>query len=67
MRALLTTEDVAALLTVKPQSVRRWRTRGYGPPVLKVGGAVRYRVEDVEAWLERQTESSSSSTSRRSA
>ena len=30
------------------------RQTGEGPPYLKIGHAVRYRDEDVDAWLEQQ-------------
>ena len=32
------------------QTVRAWRTTGYGPRGFKVGRLVRYRLEDVLAW-----------------
>jgi len=31
--------------------VRRWRHRKTGPTYIKAGACVRYRREDVEAWL----------------
>jgi len=33
------------------QTLRRWRLQRRGPRFLKLGGAVRYRVRDVESWL----------------
>ena len=32
--------------------VRRWRLLNQGPRFLKIGAAVRYRREDVDAWLD---------------
>jgi len=32
--------------------MRRWRLQRKGPRYIKVGAAVRYRNEDVRAWLE---------------
>lgn len=52
---LLTTEEVAELLQVSPELVRQWRSRGEGPRSYKLSpgrsGTVRYRREDVDAWL----------------
>jgi excisionase family DNA binding protein len=48
---LLTPEKVAAYLQIPRQTLYAWRTRGRGPRSLKVGRHVRYRREDVEAWL----------------
>lgn len=50
-RALLTVDDVAQYLGVKPNTVYAWRVRKEGPRAVKVGRAVRYRLEDVDAWL----------------
>ena len=49
---LLTTGEVAKLLRVSEQHVRRLRVRKQGPPSIKLpSGSIRYRVEDVEAWI----------------
>lgn len=50
--ALLTDEQVGERLTVSPSTLRHWRSRGEGPPYVKLGGRlVRYRWADVEAWM----------------
>lgn len=49
--ALLTTEDVAELCNVPIATVRKWRYEGTGPTACKLGRHVRYRREDVEAWI----------------
>lgn len=36
--------------SLSPRSLERWRWRGEGPPFLKVGGRVLYRLEDIEAY-----------------
>jgi excisionase family DNA binding protein len=51
---LLSVEDVADYLGVPVATVRRWRYVGDGPRSLKVGRHVRYRREDVDAWLDAQ-------------
>lgn len=48
---LLTTEEVADLLRVPVTTVYNWRTRGEGPPGLRVGRHIRFRREDVDAWI----------------
>jgi len=48
---LLTEQDVAKLLHVSLASLRRWRLLDRGPRFIKVGALVRYRPEDLEAWL----------------
>lgn len=50
-RALSETE-VAERLGVSPFTVRAWRRRGHGPRFMKMGRAVRYRPEDIDAYKE---------------
>jgi predicted DNA-binding transcriptional regulator AlpA len=55
MTKLLTTAQVAELLTVPAETVRYWRYVDTGPKWFKVGPrAVRYREADVLEWLEGQ-------------
>lgn len=49
---LLNEFDVARVTGLSVASVRRWRLFKQGPRYLKIGAAVRYRAEDVQAWLE---------------
>lgn len=37
-----------------PRTLQRWRRHGYGPPHLRIGGAVFYRVGDIREFEERQ-------------
>jgi excisionase family DNA binding protein len=53
--ALLTTDDAAALLGVPSRTVEDWRLRRMGPPYVRLGRHVRYRREDLVAWLEENT------------
>jgi len=48
---LLKETEVAMRLAVSLASLRRWRVDGRGPRFIKLGASVRYRVQDVEAWL----------------
>lgn len=52
---LLTPQELADRLNVPLNTVRKWRSIRTGPPVLKVGRHLRYRPEDVQAWLNEQT------------
>ncbi|MEO8592308.1 MAG: helix-turn-helix domain-containing protein [Candidatus Solibacter sp.] len=52
LEKLLKEHDVAGVTGLSVASVRRWRLDGKGPKYLKIGSAVRYRPEDVAAWLE---------------
>ncbi len=51
MRELLTEKQVAALLRVTVKALQAWRGRGGGPPFVKMGRCVRYRLEDLEAFV----------------
>ncbi len=51
MYTLLTEEEVAKQLHVSVASLRRWRLERRGPQFIKVGSLVRYRPEEIEAWL----------------
>ncbi|WP_435062054.1 helix-turn-helix transcriptional regulator [Amycolatopsis thermoflava] len=51
---LLSIEDLADYLGVPKGTLYQWRTKGYGPPGRRVGKYVRYRPEDVDAWIEQQ-------------
>lgn len=47
----LTKDEAAAVLSIHPYTLKRWRMRGYGPQAVKVGGRVRYRLSDIQHWL----------------
>lgn len=50
----LTTEQVAEYLGVPAPSVRQWQYRGKGPRSYKIGRHRRYRMSDVDTWVEQQ-------------
>ena len=52
LQSLLNEFDVAHITGLSVASVRRWRLLRQGPKYLKIGAAVRYRTEDIRAWLE---------------
>ena len=51
LQSLLTTTEVASRLGIARKTLENWRVEGYGPPYLKIRKYVRYRPEDVDAWL----------------
>lgn len=51
---LLTDRQVAELLAVSPDTVRRWAARGE-LPCIRLGRLLRFRPSDVDAWLRRRT------------
>jgi len=51
IETLLNEHDVARIAGLSVASVRRWRLLRQGPKYLKLGSAVRYKAEDVSAWL----------------
>lgn len=46
----LSESEAAERLGVSPFTVRAWRRRGHGPRFMKMGRAVRYRPEDIDAY-----------------
>ena len=49
--SLLNERQVARVIGMSVASLRRWRLLRHGPRYLKISSAVRYRPEDVTAWL----------------
>ena len=49
---LLTDDQVFQLFGVKPKTLANWRCKGAGPAFVKVGHQVRYRPEDLKAFLD---------------
>ncbi len=55
---MLTTDQAAAVLNVHPSTLEKGRQShraGLFPPYVKIGKAVRYRLADLEAWLDANT------------
>lgn len=55
---LLGPDEVAAFLGVPLRTIYRWRSRREGPRGYRVGRHVRYRLDDVERWLEDRSDAS---------
>jgi excisionase family DNA binding protein len=53
---LLTVKELAEYLAVPLGTIYGWRYRGIGPVGFRVGRHVRFRLSDVERWIEAQLE-----------
>lgn len=63
--AIMNTEEAAQYVRLGKPTLERFRISGEGPLYAKLGGAVRYRRADLDAWLEsRLTRSTSDSADR---
>lgn len=52
MSELMTLEQFAAVMNVSVNTVRYWRSIGYGPKSARIGRRVVYRRVDVDAWVD---------------
>lgn len=53
---LLTAAELADELRVEIDTIYHWNYRGTGPRRIRVGGGIRYRRSDVDAWLDARTQ-----------
>ncbi len=60
---LLTTAELCLWLRRSKQWAEIGRSKGYGPPFVKIGHAVRYRKADVLQWLRQNTVTSTAAYS----
>lgn len=56
MARFLTTKESAELLNLRPSTLEAWRCRGGGPRYVRMGSAIRYRMEDLETFVEASLE-----------
>jgi len=49
---LLNTEQVASYIGLAKQTITELRVKGGGPKFCKIGRAVRYKREDLDAWID---------------
>ena len=63
-KELLTPADLAKFLDMSEASLARWRSEGGGPSYIKLRGGrtgfIRYRVRDIEKFLELSARASTS-------
>ncbi len=55
---LWTIEEVAECLAMSVQTLYGWRCRRYGPPSYRIGNKVRYRPDEVRAWVDQNVAAS---------
>lgn len=60
MHDLLDTKAVGRIIGVAEITLRKWRMGGFGPPFIKLGSNVRYRLSDVDHWLSTRVAASTS-------
>jgi excisionase family DNA binding protein len=53
---LLTEAEAAEYLSVSHSTIIRWRKQRKGPAVTRLAGIVRYSVDELDAFIERNTE-----------
>ena len=49
---IMTTAEAAEYVRLGKPTLERFRVTGEGPHYCKLGGAVRYRKSDLDAWLD---------------
>ena len=59
----LTQGKLADRWQISPRTLERWRWLGEGPPFLKIGGRVVYRVQDIERYEAEQLRDSTTGRS----
>lgn len=61
---ILTIDQAAAYLSIPKATLYTWRTRrpGFGPRAVKLGGCLRYRRTDLDAWVAEHVETLDDST-----
>ena len=55
MNKLLDETAAAEALGLQPRTLTRWRWGGRGPAYCKIGGAIRYSVAALEAFIAQST------------
>ena len=56
MKELMTPDELSEYTGTPVQTLAHGRSVGRGPRFVKLGGAVRYRAEDVAAWIDSQVD-----------
>lgn len=50
---LLSEKEAAELLGLSPVTLQGWRAKRKGPPWVRIEGTIRYKLEDLEEFLEK--------------
>ena len=62
MTELMTQDEVSALFDISLPVLANWRSAGKGPKFVKLGGRVKYRKADVEAFINSSVRQSTTET-----
>ncbi len=57
---LLSETEAAQRLKLSTRTLRNWRVTGQGPKFVKVGRLIRYKIVEIEEWIEMNTRKSTS-------
>ncbi len=57
-KVVLTTCEAAAFLGLATSTLNKWRCYGEGPQFIKLGRAVRYRLDSLERYVETRVRNS---------
>lgn len=49
--ALITINELSEYVNIPVSTLYSWRSRGLGPRAVKLGGQLRWRLTDVDAWI----------------
>lgn len=52
---LWTIDEAAGYMRLSRKTLYGWRCRKYGPPSYRLGNQVRYRPDEVRAWVDEQS------------
>jgi predicted DNA-binding transcriptional regulator AlpA len=52
LHQMLTEQDAADVLCQSVRTLQKWRVNGFGPSYFKIGRSVRYRRDELTAWIE---------------
>lgn len=45
-------QDAAPYIGYTPAALRAWRSQGRGPAYIRVNRSIRYRIADLDSWLQ---------------
>jgi len=63
---ILRTSEAASYLKVQPTTLEQWRWSGRGPRFAKIGRNVRYRLSDLDAFMQERVFTSTTEAKERS-
>lgn len=55
LHRLVTSSELSEMLVIPVRTLDQWAYLGKGPASIRVGRYRRYRLSDVEAWIDRNT------------